>query len=92
MNALDRANLIKDMEEYIGGGTSETLEHVFEICCGYDFYKLDRHTLAAIDEHFFTCDQCNWTMPVDELSETEADDGFLCKECALDCAEGYPDL
>ena len=81
MNALERANLIQDMEEYIGGGTSETLEHVVGCVSGIDLDKLDRHTLAAIDEHFFCCDQCNWTMPVDDLSETEAGDGFLCKEC-----------
>lgn len=81
MNALERANLISDMEQYIGSGSAESLEDVVG-CCGYDFDKLDRHTLAAIDCMFFCCDQCNWSMPIDRLCETEAGDGFLCRECA----------
>lgn len=92
MNALERANLIADLEGEISDcGTPESLEVVLGKM-GYKVEKLDRHTLAAIDERFFTCDQCNWTHNVNELSETEVGDGFLCKECTLGCAEGYPDL
>lgn len=83
MNALERANLIDDLVGDIEGGVAKSLEQLIEER-GYDFDTLDRHTLAAIDERFFVCDQCNWTMPVDELSETEVGDGFLCRECAED--------
>lgn len=81
MNALERTNLISDLEGDIEGGVAKSLEQLIEKR-GYQFDRLDRHTLAAIDEMFFVCDQCDWTMPVDELSETETGDGFLCKECA----------
>lgn len=91
MNAAERAEFIDTLESMIQGGVAESLENLVEKM-GFDLDKLDRHTLAVIDEMFFCCDQCNWTMPVDELCETEAGDGFLCRECALDCAEGYPDL
>lgn len=82
MNALERCNLIAEMEEYVGSGCSQSLEDIIGCFYGGDIENLDRHTLASIDERFFCCDQCNWTMPVDELAETEAGDGFLCKECA----------
>jgi hypothetical protein len=83
MNALERTNLLDELEMSVQGGVAESLENLIE-SLGYEFSMLDRHTLAAIDERFFTCDTCNHTMPVDELSETEAGDGFLCKECAED--------
>ena len=80
MNAVQRGQLLDDLQGKVQGGVAESLENLLE-SMGYKVEKLDRHTLAAIDEHFFCCDQCNWTMPVDDLSETEAGDGFLCKEC-----------
>lgn len=83
MNALERANLLDELETAVQGGVAESLENLIE-SLGYEQWRLDRHTLAAIDERFFTCDQCNHTMPVDELDETEAGEGFLCKECAED--------
>lgn len=81
MNALERTNLIADLESIIKGGHAETLENLIE-SLGYDLDKLDQYTKAAVDERFFTCDDCCFSMPVDELSETEEGDGFLCKECA----------
>ena len=81
MNALERTNLIADLEESIQGGVAESLENLLE-SMGYEHWRLDRLTLAAIDERFFTCDQCNHTMPIDELSGHEAGDGFLCNECS----------
>jgi hypothetical protein len=83
MNTLERANLIAELEASVKGGVAETLENLIE-SFGYNMEKLDRHTLAAIDERFFTCDVCNFSMPVDELSETEAGDGFLCNDCAIE--------
>lgn len=81
MNAVQRGELLDSIEAYVGGGVAETLENIIE-SLGYDFDKLDRHTKAAIDSQFFTCDECNHSMPVDECAETEEGDGFLCKECA----------
>ena len=81
MNALERANLLFDLEQTIGRGRAETLENLIE-SMGYDLEKLDPYTKRAIDMLFFTCDQCNHTLCSADLSETEAGDGFLCKECA----------
>jgi len=83
MNAIERGQLLDDLQGRVQGGVAETLQNILDVM-GYEIEELDRHTLAAIDEHFFCCDQCNWTMPVDELSETESGDGFLCKECDHD--------
>lgn len=83
MLANERAEFIDTLESMIQRGVAESLENLIEKM-GFDLNKLDRITLAVIDEMFFTCDQCNHSMPVDELSETEAGDGFLCKECAED--------
>ena len=81
MNALERTNLIADLEESIGDwGLSESLEAILE-SKGYELEKLDRHTLAAIDERFFSCDVCGWTHTVDEMGETEVGDGHMCQYC-----------
>lgn len=81
MNAVERGQLLDDLQSKVMGGVAETLQNLLDVM-GFEIEELDRYTLAAIDEHFFTCDQCNHTMPVDELAETEAGDGFWCKECA----------
>lgn len=83
MNAAERAEFIDTLESMIQGGVAESLENLIE-SMGFNPDKLDRITLAVIDEMFFTCDQCNYTMPVDELCETGVGDGFLCRECAED--------
>lgn len=83
MNAVQRGQLLDDLQSRVQGGVAESLEDIL-YAMGINMMLLDRHTLAAIDEHFFCCDQCNWTMPVDKLSETEVGDGFLCKECEED--------
>ena len=88
MNALQRANLLADLEGDIEGGVSKSLEDLIGER-GYDFHKLDRYTLAAIDERFFSCDKCGWTHTVDEMGETEAGDGLLCVYCEAVLDAGY---
>jgi len=38
--------------------------------------------LAALDDHCFRCDCCDWWSGVDELADTEG--GMVCEECAAE--------
>jgi hypothetical protein len=42
---------------------------------------LSKEELSDIDKAIFTCDLCGWTMPQEEMGESEESDGFLCREC-----------
>lgn len=80
MNALERAILIGELREEIGEGTDKDLDWLVREK-GYEPEDLDVLTRRAIEESFFTCDKCCYSLLKEEMSETEAGDGFLCKEC-----------
>lgn len=69
-----------EMIDSVGGGVCKTIE---ELCEEFNivFDDLIPREHAYIDERIFCCDRCNWTMPCDELADSEEADGFICREC-----------
>src|SRR5438128_1737565 len=77
----DSMNRIEEISDYVGGGCAQNLSELCQSVLDCTEDDLTREELCEWEEKLFTCDQCEWTMPIEELSESESSDGFLCLEC-----------
>lgn len=67
------------LTEHVDGGSCASIE---ELCnqCDIDFDSLTQEQLEEIDQYLFTCCQCDWTLPIDRLSQYDEDE-LICDEC-----------
>ncbi len=68
----------------VDGGVCRSIEELCKECLDKEcldkeFDSLSTKDQREIEDAIFTCTDCGWTMPNDELSEEE--DG-VCRECA----------
>lgn len=75
---FDRDELITKMSKEIDGGVCKSIEEILEEL-GYNKGDLSVNDLVYIDEHFFNCETCSWTMPNDDLCGIE--DLQVCLDC-----------
>lgn len=72
---------IDEIVSYVDGGVCQNFDEICQACLGCNYDDLSKENQANLADQIFHCEQCNWTLPSDDLGETEESDGFLCKEC-----------
>lgn len=65
----------------IEGGTTQSIPSLVEEFFNYEkeIHDLDMEDLFAIDQAFFTCDQCGWTMLIEDMADSDTD--RICNQC-----------
>lgn len=72
---------IQELIDSVEGGVCKSIDELCRESLEVELEELTKEELSEIDQNIFTCDQCGWTMSVDDLGDREESDGFLCREC-----------
>ena len=69
---------IDEMISSVDGGCSSSICELVREHLDKELEELSQDETDRIDEAIFTCEQCGWTMPIDEQAD---EDDSICREC-----------